>query len=350
MLSIRTFKSNDIDIVSEFYERVFDGDVDRKMTAFKWIQAANLFGESERNYILIFVDGKLVGYWGIMPTLLYYCGHRIIGAFSQEALVDPTFRKQGIGTKLLEEVNRTANLMVSLWHNRAVLAIKKRGGWFNVGQYRPLKKIHRVRSILKLRNPYVPKILGQILKSRFGADEFQKRIAPGYDLVFVDKCGNEFDHFFMDVSPRLGIMSDRTSKTLNWKYIDIPHKKYIFISAKKEMKLCGYAVLRIEEQYNQIRKGIIVDLLTDINEPEALVYLIKKSDEIFSQNNVDFSVCIVQPGIFRNVLKKNGYYEAQSKKTDSLWIYNENNSPDKEVIKNMSNWYFTYGDSDGDMW
>jgi hypothetical protein len=29
MLSIRTFKSDDIDMVSEFYERVFDGDVDR---------------------------------------------------------------------------------------------------------------------------------------------------------------------------------------------------------------------------------------------------------------------------------------------------------------------------------
>ncbi len=313
MLSIRTFKSDDIDKVSGFYKRVFDGDVHRKMMAFKWIQAANLFDESERNYILLFVDGKLIGYWGIMPTPLYYCGQRIIGAFSQEALVDPTFRKQGIGTKLLEEVNRTGNLMVSLWHNRAVLAMLKRGGWFNVGQYRPLKKIHRVRSILKLRNPYVPKILGQILKSRFGAEEFQKRIAPGYDLIFVDKCGNEFDQFFMDVSPKLGIMSDRTSKTLNWKYIDIPYKKYIFISAKKEMKLCGYVVLRIEEQNNNIKKGIIIDLLVDLEEIKALPVLVRKCDEIFSENKVDFSVCIVQPKIFRNVLKKNGYYENKNR-------------------------------------
>jgi hypothetical protein len=78
--------------------------------------------------------------------------------------------------------------------------------------------------------------------------------------------------------------------------------------------------------------------------------LAKKCDEIFLDHKVDFSVCLVQPESFRNVFKKCGYYQGKSKLTDSLWIYNEKKCTNSELVRKIENWYFTYGDSDGDSW
>ena len=98
------------------------------------------------------------------------------------------------------------------------------------------------------------------------------------------------------------------------------------------------------------RKGVIVDILTRPDEPEAFDCLVEKCDSIFRQQKVDFSVCLVQPKVFRAVLKKRGYRPGKVRATDSLWIYDNEAFLDKEMITNIDNWYLTYGDSDGDMW
>ncbi len=352
MITIRRFTNQDFDLVSEFYRRSISGDIERKTKAFKWIQTANPFSNNEDNYALIFLDGKLIGYWGVMPVKFYYFGAPFLALFSQETLVDPAYRRQGIAASLLDEINRSSQLMISMWHNEKILAIKRKAGWSNIGKYKPLKKIYNLDNLLKLklRNGSLSKILARfsIPFRRVWRSE-NKRLGD-YDIQLVEKCSSQFDHFFADVAPKLGILSDRSSATLNWKYIDIPHKQYLFLTARKKGNICAYVVLRIEEQDGGIRKGIIVDLLCDPDEPEALLGLAGRSDEIFREGKVDFSVCLVQPEKFRNVFKKTGYHEAKSGRTDSLWIYNEDKGPNKDMIKDMSNWYITYGESDGDVW
>lgn len=354
MISLREFTRQDFDMVKEFYGRAYNGDIARKEKAFRWLQSLNTFDENN-NYILIFVDGKLVGYWGLMPIRIFFYGQPFFALFSHETLIDPYYRRQGLAKKLLSKLNKSNRLIASLWHNEKIMDIKNKGGWFNIGKYRPLKKIYNLENIVnfKLKNQFFKKIIIYFSKPYFRIRHSDcNRIQSNYDIELVLKCDNEFDHLFMNVAPKLGILSDRTSAILNWKYIDIPHKDYIFLATREKGRISAYAVLRIDEQDGNIRKGIIVDILGDPDKSEPVSCLVRKCEEIFLENKVDFSVCLVQPEIFRNIFKKNGYYQAKSKKTDCLLIFNEDKIPnkDKELVKNINNWYLTYGDSDGDMW
>jgi hypothetical protein len=287
-----------------------------------------------------------------MPVKFYFVGQPVPVLFSQEALVDPSYRGQGLSYKLVRELSGSNRFVTSLWHNDGVVKIQKGVGFSLVGNYKPLKKIYNFEKILSLRwkHPYLVKLINTFIKGYFKRRPSHQENMSDYEVRFVQKCGKEYDTFFADVAPKLGILSDRTSEMLNWRYIDIPYKRYLFLEVRKKEILSGYFVLRIEEQPSGIRKGVIVDLLLDPDEPGALRCLLSKSEEIFSENKVDFSVCLVTPGSFRNIFKKAGYYEARSKKTDSLWICNEDKSPDRVLARDMKNWFITYGESDGDMW
>ena len=352
MISIRRYTNQDLDTVKEFFFKAFEGDIPRKIDAFSWIQTQNPFADRDNNYFLIFFNRKLVGYWGIMPMKCYHFGNPIQALFSHEALVDPTYRGRGLAAKLLREVNRSDRFLVSLWHNEKILSILEKEGWSNIGNFRPLRKIYKLENLIesKLRSRFLQKPLIQFSTLWLKMRSSPKKTTIEYKIEFMNKCGAEFDNFFMRVAPKLGIVSDRTSATLNWKYRDIPHKKYTLLTAMREGHMCGYTVLRVENQEKTIRKGTIVDLLADPDEPEPLSCLIDRCEEIFLNNGVDFSVCQVSLPIFRNIFKEKGYSETKIRPTDSLYIYNDEMSPDRDSVRDIRNWYFTYGESDADMW
>jgi hypothetical protein len=154
-----------------------------------------------------------------------------------------------------------------------------------------------------------------------------KRI--GYDLIFVDKCGNEFDQFFMDVSPkelcRTGHQNAGGSILI--------YRIHVFISAKKEMKL-WIRILRIEEQYNQTARNYS-RLLADINEQR---HIFGQTNEIFSQNKVDFQFVLCKQRYFEMSLK-NGYFEAKvARQIRCCYLMR---TVHKEAFKIWS-WYFTF--------
>jgi len=154
MISIRRFTFQDFDAVQEFYSRAIEGDIDRRIEAFRWIQMHNPFHnpfkDVNNNYLLGFSNDKLIGYSGIMRVRFYHFGRPFYALFSQETLVDPSYRRHGLATKLLAEVNRSDSFLVSLWHNERILALLGKKGWINIGSFRPLKKIHKLESLKKL--------------------------------------------------------------------------------------------------------------------------------------------------------------------------------------------------------
>ncbi len=354
MISIRRFTSQDFDLVQEFYERAFDGDVQRKMSAFKWIQTRNPFADSERNYILIFSDEKLVGYFGLMPIRVYESGKPFMALFGQEVLIHPSHRGMGLAKKLLVEINLSNQLLIGLWLNEKILALIQGGGWSRIGHYGVLRKVYNVEALIKLKvkNVYLRRLLTGGAKAWFRRGSSEDAENKGYAVEIMEKCGVEFDRFFSDVASRFGMICDRNSAVLNWRYLDIPYKKYTFLAARKNGKISGFAVLRIEDQIGpiRIRKGIIVDILAHPDEPEAVEVLAKRSEQIFVKERVDFSVVLVLPEGFRAVFRKLGYRAVRGRRTDSLLINHENLIPNSGVVKDMRNWYLTFGDSDSDLW
>ncbi len=355
-IQIRRYENKDLSIVEEFYARSYQGDLGKKLAAFQWITEYNPSREGDDNYILVFQNGKMVGYWGIMPMRFYLRQQPFTALFSQETLIDPSFRKQGLATTLLKEVNRSNSFLISLWHNEHILNIKKREGWVNVGHFRPLKKIYKVDNLLRLKlkqrtNHRILENILLVLARRYYRTENEiKSRGEQYHTEAVARFDSEYDGFFLSVAKRLKLISDRRSHILNWKYIDIPHRKFHAFCARKNGIMVGYIVLTIEKQEFNINKGIVVDLLIDPDERQALVSLLRVADQLFIENRVDFSVCQVSLRFLRSMMQKQGYYQGGKVKTNCLLVYNAEHSAELQIVRDINNWYFTYGESDYTMW
>jgi GNAT superfamily N-acetyltransferase len=344
---LREFQESDISKIADFYADAFGGDVQKKMAAFRWIHSCNPRKNLECRYLVAFSDESIAAYWGLMPVNFYVSGRLFSGAFIQEALVRPSHRGHGLASKLLKESQRRSSFLVSLWHNEKVLSMEQKAGWVEVGKFSPLKKVFRLRNFMRHR------LTVRMFWAFLGTSLIPNRALSkrdSYEVLPLARCGPELDDFFYAVAPEYGIISERTSAILNWRYIDVPYGKYTMFLAKREGEICGYVVLRIETITPNFKKGIIVDLLARPAESEALNCLIEKCDSIFRQEKVDFSVCLAQPKAFRTILKRWGYRPGKRRPTDSLWIYGNEALRDRQMITNIDNWYLTYGESDGDMW
>ena len=355
-IHIKRYENQDLDSVKEFYERSYQGDLGKKLEAFRWISENNPFRDPNNNYVLIFKSRELVGYFGIMPVRFYLNGQSFMAIYGHETLVDPSFRRQGLATALLNEIDHSGSFYIGLWYNENLLRVLQRVGWKSVGHFRPLRKIFKVENLLRLEirkrinNRIIENVLIELARRYYGLKSEKKYEGEQYRVEAVKRFDGEYDGFFLRVTQNFKLISDRTSQTLNWKYIDIPHRQFHSFCVRKNRILVGYVVLGVEQQENNIKKGIIADLLIDPKENGALESLLEASGNVFIGEGVDFAVCQVSFPLFRTVMRAHGYHQGERGKCDCLLIYNEKYSLDPEVVKDINNWYFTYGDSDYTMW
>lgn len=352
MIEIRPYRDEDLPAVREFYSRAFSGDQERKVKAFEWIQSGNPRRTPEYSYLLCFDDGRLVGYWGLMPQVYYLRGTPVPICFSQEALVDPLCRGRGIAKKLMEAVNGTPCTLFSLWHNEKIVSIKTSHGWEDHGRVTPLKKMYRYGKPVLFK---LQKLFGGVdLDVRPRSSESFSFACPvhqgAYRVDLVERCGEEFDALFHRMSTKYGVIGERTAAILNWKYIDIPHKKYHVLAARQGGQLAAYAVVNIEEQGKWLRKASVIDLLGDPEDSDAVGCLARLCDAAFRAGGVDFGVCLVQEGPLKECFRQVGYEDAKPRQTASLLLYNKTLGPFHPSAPPISEWYVTTGESDADMW
>lgn len=169
----------------------------------------------------------------------------------------------------------------------------------------------------------------------------------GYEITQITSFDNRFDSFSREVSKEFGIISLRNSKYLNWKYIQKPYTQYNIYTAINNNKLLGYIVFRIDE-YEGVRKGIILDVLTYPERLDVLKGLIVKTLDYFSKAKSEYVTCLVTYPPFRKLLRRYGFFQA--KNPEPFMIANWEGVFSRDYVQNIENWYITLGDSDGDAW
>lgn len=351
-MEIRPYNSSDRDAVKELYRHAYDGDVERKFKAFDWIQTGNPAESEADGYLLAVEDGQILGYWGRMPVRLYSNGQPCNGVFAQEALVLPKSRRRGIAAGLAREGNSSKRLMVSLWHNEMIVGVIAKTGWQLVGKFRPLKKIFNYDQVLRLKLGR-KRMLAPIAALVAAAAKLRRGPRPlrtEWQLEEVTRFGSDFDDFFAGVAPKYGLIADRTSPVLNWKYIDIPHQENVAVCARRGQEILGYAIVSTMETRDGVKKGTIVDLLAAPDDGDVVASLIAWCDEFFCANDVAFAICQTPAPDHRLQFRKRGYYEGKARITESLWVRNVEYAPNPQQASTYNEWYFTFGDSDGQMW
>jgi GNAT superfamily N-acetyltransferase len=348
---VRPFEPADLPRLERLYAEAWPGDGARKMRGFRWIDGENPFRDAENGYLVCERGDELIGYWGRMPIRLHAGAAVIPAAFSQETLVAPSARRQGVASRLGRGVYATALPLLSVWHNEKMHAIMMRAGWTEVGRYRVLKKVYRLDGLARRAadRPFLSRVLrlgDPLVRTLMRAPDPK----PGQlDVQEIDRFDSEFDNLFVASVASLGIMAERTSAVLNWKYVDIPHRAFRRLGARSmDGRLVGYAIVDVED-VPPFRRGTVVDMLADPTVPGVADALATAADRIFAEQEVDLAVALALDPRWIRAFRKRRFYRARATDTSSLLIWNPS-GPLDGAMNDIDQWYLTFGDSDGHMW
>ncbi len=177
-------------------------------------------------------------------------------------------------------------------------------------------------------------------------DEIVKSLPLKYNSKKILECVQitKFDHTFTNFYKNQNIIKNkihipRTSKNLNWRYIEKPDKEYKCYKILKEKKHAGYFILK-----NYLgKKCQIIDFLI-ISNSDVYNTIIKQSIQFAKENNLtEISLWAPKNSSFYNYLKKIGFEE---RRMETYFIIKKIDGSIDNDVENFKNWYITMGDSD----
>ena len=355
-LEIRPFTPEAYEDVFDLYDRAWPGDVERRKTAFRWLHEGNPFGRGGRSYLLGYKGGVLAGYWGRMPMRFYHRGVPMDMVFTQEALVDPAFRRQGIARALMDASTADEELYLSLWHNEKIVSLLESAGWSSVGRYRTRKKLYRVDRLLawKLRSRALGRTVGAPLNLVLRGIRSRDQSPTDMETDSVDEFGPEVDVFFQEIVKDLAFIADRTSRVLNWRFTEIPHRNFRRLAARNGStgEFRGYMVVEITQLPDEgLVRGDVVDFLVAPGDQAALRSLLSEADRLFLREKVDFGVVLETLPIYHEVLTHWGFRPARRPEVGSQLLFLDRRAKATPPPgDSYEDWFVTHGDSDGHLW
>ena len=136
-----------------------------------------------------------------------------------------------------------------------------------------------------------------------------------------------------------------TPPYLNWRYIEPPHVRYSIVALKRQGDVHGYAVYRHRHEPLG-RVTMLVDFLVDPDDVSGLKTLLRWVDREARAEDSDKVRCAVMNGVFRRVLRRNGYFNVKSTLEVSVKI-NAVQVPQR-FRRRHRGWHITSGDSEQD--
>ena len=140
----------------------------------------------------------------------------------------------------------------------------------------------------------------QAKKTTRASDSFQVEVSDRYtgDLKDVD-----------DLRDKSGINLVRSESYLLWRFDKHPHCSYRYVIAKKDGKLCGYAVISAQRQSSGLLYGLIVDYLVKNKDLSCFRVLIDRCLEELGKSQFDIVLAwaFSEPQLRKELLKYFGF-------------------------------------------
>ena len=170
------------------------------------------------------------------------------------------------------------------------------------------------------------------------------RSGPGApEIVEVERFGEEFDRLWARVSREHAVIAHRSSRYLNWRYVENPMARFIRLAARREGELVGYLVCTAVDEGDG-KNGIIFDCFCGRDDPAARP-LLRAGLLRLLREGVQTIRCGALPHMsIHGSLRALGF----EKWTMSPKIVFEmlDESGDAGLPENLEAWYLAIGDTD----
>jgi len=290
-----------------------------------------------------------------------------------DLIVLPTYRRQGIGRRLIEAIIEHYGFYMALWMSPATRRIYHRlGGCIDIEPvpvYRRLVKLNRdsVFRYLMTRTRRQPR-LNRI--ARIGCHVFLfDRIFPlaantilGFrdiverrtkrecrtQIVEVKRFGDEIDQLWSVTNHQFEVIVKRDQRFLNWRFTANTQLNYRSFIATRDGETKGYIVLRKPEPIEP-NVGIIVDLYTSRDDEETLEDLIRHAIHFFGQE-VAAITCATTLREYQKALSKLGFLDMDFLHREKTFpiCFCTNSTLRTRLDELKNSWFLTKADSDWD--
>lgn len=380
MIEMRRFEENDTEAVVALLNLAFGGW--HSISYWKWKYLRNPAGLEYS--IWIAKDGdRIVGCYGIIPTMMKISNSNALGAQSVDAATHPRYRYRGISLKLfshvLEEAVKTGISMVYGFPGTGSY-----GGFIKLG----FRRISELSQMMAVMNPLAlstirwrdaasaptalwkyAQRLPQSEDERDALDRFKNTalhvggfIRSGLRLARVGSPCNDasvrlltrfdrrFESLWSSVADRYDVAVSRTTDYLNWRYFQNPEQRYLVAAFEEHDELLGYLILATREKERAIA-GYLVDIVgTHTRVIESLLnfalnYLSRVGAVVafaWAPSDTDYLTAFRRAGFFPVELGK----KIPARLGYSVMALATSSSASRLVANPSTKWHFSMGDSD----
>lgn len=346
MAVIDLFRPEDRPALIALYRRVFGNDAaDGWQLRWDWQFRRNPSTPPSGPLIWVAREGPaLVGHCATMPVRLAVLGEEIDASWGIDVMVAPERRRQGLGEILFGTWNKSVGAALGLGPSESSAALFQKLRWPSAG---PVPSLVKPLTRRALRRATWPVGLNRLVSAlAYPIVQVLARARPlSGETVLTRHFDEGFTRLWERVSPKLDLAVRRDARYLQWRFIAPPHVRYSVAVFLRSGLPAGYVVYR-HAQEARSRVTLLVDFLTDPDDPEAFLTLARWVDREARANDSDKIRCYCLHAGFRKLLRQSGYF--QTKSTLALVArINAVRVPDG-FCRKAERWHVTLGDSDQD--
>ncbi len=172
-------------------------------------------------------------------------------------------------------------------------------------------------------------------------------------MIEVESFGSDFDVFWERVKDKYPAMIVRSSRYMNWRFTGVPGRDYRVFAAKEDGEhIRGFAVCRTADLFG-LKCGIIADFLveqTKVGEAAGRL-LVQESFDHFDNEAMHLIGCLLVSSTHEfRMLKSAGFTVCPRRLLPQPFpvvMKSHGDALPGDVIGDIRNWYFTFGDYDG---
>jgi hypothetical protein len=274
-----------------------------------------------------------------------------------DGMTHPDYGRQGIfttlGKKLLSESRSKGVDIAYGFPNEYAMAGHRKLGCVELFKLNVmLKPINYKRVSEKAFSNRITAFFANIArKLAFGVMYRTKKVHIEKEVVL--KKVTEFDHRFDELWKKAkgthSIILRRDSAYLNWRYIQCPEKYYTVYAAEKNNEILAWVIVRTMDRFG-LKNGLVVDMMSLPDRGNILCALIQMACGNLKKEGVDLIACSVPKETHYFIaVRQSGFMPCPEKLNPQkvyFIVYVLSNKVKGDVVKDPSNWFVTWGDTD----
>ncbi|UCG70799.1 MAG: GNAT family N-acetyltransferase [Thermoplasmata archaeon] len=350
--SIRGYNHGDEEEINDLFNTIFGKD--RTLEYWNWEFKKNPDGSK----IFVAVDkDQIIAHLGSLHRKIKFRKEYRSASLEVDGMTHPNYGRQGIfmalGKKLLDESKKEEiDIIIGFPNEKAIPGHRKLHciELFSLHvMIKPMnfknvsKKLFSNRLICIISEKVGKYMLGIIYRVR------KPKIEEDISLMAISEFDDRFDKFWEEAKSSYPIILHRDKRYMNWRYGECPGQKYHKFVAEKENRILAVVVVRIVERFG-LSNGAIVDVLSLPNHEKVVHGLLLRAIEHLKDKRVDLVACSIPKWSgYNDVLKKCGFMKCPKRlnpKEEPFIIYPLSKEINMDFVKNITNWYITWGDTD----